>query len=346
MHKILATVIVVILLSLGSCRDSPEELAEKIEHIMANATSKDKILQSAWASWKPSETYDSYRDYPERVLGLKKWEEVKLETHDGLVLDGWFIPLQTNEPAEPKGTLLIMHGSETDMREALKSCMFLVEHGYQLLPFNSRQNNPERPISFLREELEDIGQAIAYLQQRDDVPAERIGIFGFSLGAIKAVLAGAMYETLKVVIEDAGPVSYHDFAEYVLTERDRDKEVRKIRQESPDYLNAYLKLISDRALVKTLVQRHKVAMEEILGYSLDEYDAVKQVKKISPRAILVIHGQLDERVRLRSSERIYEAAGQPKEFLIAPNSGHLEGMFKARDLYVPKVLSFLQKHLH
>jgi fermentation-respiration switch protein FrsA (DUF1100 family) len=61
---------------------------------------------------------------------------------------------------------------------------------------------------------------------------------------------------------------------------------------------------------------------------------------------MVIHGELDKRVHISSSERIYEAAGQPKEFLIAPNSEHVQGMVQAKDIYIPKVISFLEEHLH
>jgi len=234
---------------------------------MEYGTSKEKILQSAWASWKPSETYGAYRDYPEKVLGLKNWEEVKLDTSDGLVLDSWFIPLQADEPPEPRGTLLVLHGSQTDMRDTLKSCMFLVEHGYQLLLFNARENILEKPVGFLKEDLDDVGRAIAYLQQRDDVPGDRIGIYGFSWGVLKAVLAGAMRETLKVVIEDAEPVSFHDFAKYYIVARERDELIKKVQREAPDYVNAYLKMISEPALLDSYVQKHKEKMEQILGYS-------------------------------------------------------------------------------
>lgn len=104
-------------------------------------------------------------------------------------------------------------------------------------------------------------------KQRDDVPGDRIGIYGFSWGALKAVLAGAMHETLKVVIEDAGPLSFHDFAKYVIVARERDELIKKVQREAPDYVNAYLKMISEPALLDSYVQKHKEKMEQILGYS-------------------------------------------------------------------------------
>ena len=83
-----------------------------------------------------------------------------------------------------------------------------------------------------------------------------------------------------------------------------------------------------------------------MGPSSDEYNAEKQASEISPRALLVIHGQLDERVQMNSSKRVYEAARQPKEFFVSPRSEHIKGMQQAPDVYIPKVIGFLDNHNH
>jgi dipeptidyl aminopeptidase/acylaminoacyl peptidase len=328
------------------CQNQEAELIYKAKQIITHATSVDHIKHNmVWFNWKPAETYFTYRNYPSNKLGLDRWDEIKLKTREGLILDGWFVPLQ-NEKVLPKGTLVVLHGSQTDVREALSSCLFLLESGYQLLLFNSRENYPERGYCFLKEDLDDIGNAIDYLKHRGDVDTTRIGVFGFSYGALKAVLAGAKYNILKVVIEDAGPSSFHAFAKYLLLERDREKNIEEVKNNNPDYLNAYKKLLQTPTLLDSFLLEHKRTMEKILGYSIDEYDAIKQASNISPRAILVIHGELDKRVNIQCSKRIFEVSKMPKELFIVPNSEHIKGMHQAEEIYVPKVISFLEEHLN
>lgn len=343
---IIKYVTLLFLLFVFYCQNQEDELMYKAKQIITHATSIDYIKQNmVWFNWKPAETYFTYRNYPRNKLGLDKWDEIKLKTKEGLVLDGWFVPLQ-NEELLAKGTLLVLHGSQTDMREALSSCLFLLENGYQLLLFNSRENYPERGYYFLKEDLEDIVNAIEFLKNRGDIDTTRIGVFGFSYGALKAVLAGAKYKILKVVIEDAGPSSFHAFVKYVLLDRDREKNIEEVKKNNPDYLNAYIKLLETSTLLDSFLLEHKRTMEKILGYPIDEYDAALQVSNISPRAILVIHGELDKRVSIQCSKRIFEAAKIPKEFFIVPNSEHIEGMHQAEEIYVSKVISFLEKYLN
>lgn len=53
-----------------------------------------------------------------------------------------------------------------------------------------------------------------------------------------------------------------------------------------------------------------------------ENDAIAYVAGISPRPLLLIHGDGDETVPLQHSEELYRAAGEPKEIVVLEGAGH------------------------
>jgi fermentation-respiration switch protein FrsA (DUF1100 family) len=48
----------------------------------------------------------------------------------------------------------------------------------------------------------------------------------------------------------------------------------------------------------------------------------KHVGAVSPRPVLVVHGEADETVPYIHAERLFAAAGEPKELIRIPNAGH------------------------
>jgi fermentation-respiration switch protein FrsA (DUF1100 family) len=49
---------------------------------------------------------------------------------------------------------------------------------------------------------------------------------------------------------------------------------------------------------------------------------IDYVKKISPRPLLLVHGDKDETVPVEQAERLYAEAGEPKQKVILPGAGH------------------------
>lgn len=46
------------------------------------------------------------------------------------------------------------------------------------------------------------------------------------------------------------------------------------------------------------------------------------VARLSPRPLLLVHGEMDSVLEFTSSKAIYEAAGEPKELVLYPDTGH------------------------
>jgi len=54
----------------------------------------------------------------------------------------------------------------------------------------------------------------------------------------------------------------------------------------------------------------------------DEIYSNKWIDKLSPRPILIIHGDQDDVVSPTSTFNLYERAGDPKEIMIIKGAGH------------------------
>lgn len=62
-------------------------------------------------------------------------------------------------------------------------------------------------------------------------------------------------------------------------------------------------------------------VKAVIGISSQTYGA-HQVAKLAPRPLLLIHGQRDRNLPVRSSQLIYEWAREPKELVIYKGCGH------------------------
>lgn len=258
--------------------------------------------------YAPGNDYDYVKNDISKKYRIEKYDEVKIPVSDKLKLDGWFIPVEN-----AKGTLIIVPGYSSDMSFGLYQSRFLLNAGYQLLVYNPRMWNyakkPKKFVNSLEKDLQDIGDIITFLSARSDVDANKIGIFGFSYGALRAVLAGARYEQLKVVLEDAAP------KDNIWDELD-EKSIEIIKNKSG------------------------------VNPTDDIYRANVVAQKISPRPLLILHGGKDQSVDIKNSEEIFANALEPKEFHIFPKSAHCLGMVQSdKAEYIKVVTDFLDKYL-
>lgn len=133
-------------------------------------------------------------------LGLP-YENVNFPAHDGLRLSGWFLP--TSSTPKNGATIILVHGwlwnrlgvSATDMFsnivgatpvELLRLAHTLSKDGYNVLMYDMRNHGESAaggPVTFGRDESNDLLGALAYLGTRMDVNMEQIGVIGFSAGA-------------------------------------------------------------------------------------------------------------------------------------------------------------------
>lgn len=133
-------------------------------------------------------------------LGLA-YENVQFPAQDGVRLSGWFLPASGMSPRKG-ATIVLVHGwgwnrlgdaardmlanvTSTTPIEFLRLAHVLHQEGFHVLTFDLRnhgQSAAKPPVTFGQQEANDLLGALAYLQTRTDVDANRIGAVGFSMG--------------------------------------------------------------------------------------------------------------------------------------------------------------------
>ncbi len=144
---------------------------------------------------------------PDR-LGMA-YEDIKLQTSDGLSLHGWYVPA-----TQPRGTVLFLHGNGGNISHRLDSVLMLYRMGYSTLIFDYRgyADNPGKPTeegTYL-----DADAAWRYLTEQKHVPPCRIVLFGESLGAAVAARLATREKPAALVIS-SGFTSVPDMAQHL-----------------------------------------------------------------------------------------------------------------------------------
>jgi hypothetical protein len=215
---------------------------------------------------------------------------------------------------------------------------------------------------------EDFSAAVDFLGTQPFVDRERIGIIGIcgwggmalNVAAvdkrIKAVVASTMYDMTRVMSK-----GYNDG----VTLEQRTKTLEQLAEQrwkdaengSPAYQPPYNELKGGEA--QFLVEYHDYYMTP-RGYhkrSVNSGNAWTQttplsfmnmpiltyIKEISPRPILLIHG---EKAHSRYfSETAYAAAAEPKELLIVPGANHVDLYDQMDKIPFDKLQSFFEENL-
>jgi fermentation-respiration switch protein FrsA (DUF1100 family) len=146
-------------------------------------------------------------------------------------------------------------------------------------------------------EWQDVQGAVSFLQTRSDVNPEKIGLMGHSMGGATAIMAAAQIPEIKAVIAESAFATIQDNIE---------SGVRNIAQLPPFPFAPLVIWFGEREI----------------GIDLDMVRPIDYVASIAPRPILFIHGALDTTIPVENSNRLYQAALEPKSIYIIDDAGH------------------------
>lgn len=153
-----------------------------------------------------------------RDVGLD-YENVQFPAKDGFRVAGWFVPAAPGDET-PHPAVLLVHGwlwnrlgyaagdllaNVTGSKQVnlLGLVQALHAQGYHVLTFDLRnhgQSAGAHPVTFGQSEARDLLGAIVYLQGRDDVDGDRLGVIGFSMGANAALFSLPQTDQVKALI--------------------------------------------------------------------------------------------------------------------------------------------------
>ncbi|MBZ0297530.1 MAG: prolyl oligopeptidase family serine peptidase [Anaerolineae bacterium] len=208
-------------------------------------------------------------------------------------------------------TLIIPPTGGSDAGYWRREYTVLNDDGYALFNYESRRCL-DLPISLGYSEVDEVGDALAYLASREDVDATRIGIYGFSTSGATSIMAGARYPQLAAVIASGG---YHDFPAYN-------------KDQSADAWFAPLYLFG----------MHR-GYRMVTGLEMDVLSPISVIDQIAPRPLLLIYGTQEPS---RYGARLQlAAAGEHAELWEVPAASHGGYYASAPEAYEQRVITFL-----
>ena len=244
-------------------------------------------------------------------------EEVWIPSPRGR-LAAWYLPARNG------CTLICCHGINDNRGQWLEPVARLHRargYGALLFDFAGHGESEGSEVTYGIREQADVAAVLAYLRARGDVRLNGLGIMGYSLGAITAVLAAANEPDLQsVVIESGFADVQHDIA--VLFHRFTGL---------PSF--PFAKLV--------------VFWGQIIGHArLSDIRPAEVVGRLAPRAIFVI-GDLRDGIADEpyDSDRLYARAGEPKQLWQVAGAEHVQAFSTVPDEWIERVGAFLDEHL-
>jgi fermentation-respiration switch protein FrsA (DUF1100 family) len=251
-------------------------------------------------------------------LGLA-YEDVSFQSAvDALTLRGWFLLAGNSDRV-----IVMVHGAGANRADPSNGmpdiAAGLVGNGFNVLMFDLRGcgESGGSMVSGGYFEKRDVEGAVAYLEGRG---YSRIGVLGFSLGAVSSLLAAAEDPDIKAVVSDSSFADLNDIM----------KPEFHARTKAPGFF-----------LTPILVM-----IKVMYGVDFRAIRPVAVVADIAPRPVFFIHGDADETIPVAHAQRLYQAADNPADELwTVPDAGHTQAFHTQPQEYLQKVTAFFSASL-
>jgi len=294
-------------------------------------------------------------------------EEVVAIPSAGLRLHGAIgLPVPTR-PAGRRAAFLVLHGfgSNSESQSVIQPTRVLRDLGYVTLRFDMRgcgKSQGEFGRVICLEQVEDLGNALAFLAGHPAVDPDRIGVIGSSFGGAVAVYAGGVNPRIAAVISNGGWGhgerkfrGQHPTAEAwakftgMLAEgrahRERTGKSLMVPRGDIVPIPAHVRENLDRQNVQMLSANSVEMFPAETAQSMFDFRAEDVVGKIAPRPLLLIHAANDSVTPTEQSIEMFRRAGQPAElhlfsgldhFLFNENSARVWNLLRNwLDVYFP-----------
>ena len=255
----------------------------------------------------PEETPDRY--------GLP-YEDVEIMSADGLKLAGWFVPSQNG------AVIMMQHGYKSNRRELLNEAEMMYRHGYGILLTTVRAHDQSdgEMITFGMNEVNDLEAWYQYLIARDDIDSNKIGILGNSYGGMLAIQYAARNKNIRAVVADCAFSSLNDTVSTTV----------EFFTDLPAFPFA--------PLIVFWAERES-------GFKTEDIDTTKWIAQLSPRPVFLMQGGADVVISADSGQRLYDAAGEPKELWFDPELGHVKFDTERAEEFERRVSEFFDQYL-
>jgi pimeloyl-ACP methyl ester carboxylesterase len=226
------------------------------------------------------------------------FEEVSFPSGDGVPLSGWWVPA-----AEPRGTVVLIHGLNRSRIEMVKKTPFLHGKGWNALLFDLRHHGKSGGTvsSFGHFEKRDVRAAVELARKRSPGP---VVLWGVSLGGASAALAAAEDPSVAALVCDSSYRSLRDTVDHHMT---LARNWRWWMRIVPPWPVA--------AEVRYWIGRRG-------GFDVDAVDVRAAVARLSGRPALFVCNSGDRRMPPEIAFDLKAAAGAQARVLVVPGNSH------------------------
>jgi pimeloyl-ACP methyl ester carboxylesterase len=262
-------------------------------------------------------------------------EEVRFRTSDGLTLAGSYLPTSA---ASRRGVILFGTEFGSNRWSCAPYCRHLLAGGFDVFSFEFRsqgQSDPQpgyEPLQWVTDyEVEDMRAAVAYLKKRADADPRGIGLFGISRGGGAGILATASDPWIRCVVTDGAFATRTTMIPYMQKWASIYLHYKWVAGLIPHWLYAF---VAGLALWQ-ITRRRRCRFPNM----------ERAAARLSPRPLLMIHGDQDTYIKPPIAQALFEQAREPKEFWLVAGARHNQALHVAGDAYRQRVLDFFEKHL-
>jgi dipeptidyl aminopeptidase/acylaminoacyl peptidase len=243
------------------------------------------------------------------------YEEVELVTADGVNFGAWHF----RQPGSPQ-TVIVSGGHKGQRQGSLGISAALWRKGFNVILYSYRgmPGSDRAPITFGIKEVLELQATIAFARRR--IPNAKIGLLGYSMGAVVSMLGAAGEPGVQALVLDS---PFSDL---------RSSLIENVRRASKLPGTPFVWLTGVMFFMRT---RHRIS----------ECSPRDVMSALEPRPLFFIHGGADDITSVNHSRRLYDSYRGPREIWIVQGAPHTGAYFADRPLYVERVAGFFARHL-
>ena len=243
------------------------------------------------------------------------YEDVDLVTADGVNFGAWYF----RQPGAPQ-TVIVSGGHKGQRQGALGIAVALWRKGFNVILYSYRgmPGSDRAPVTFGIREVLELQAVIAFARKR--IANARIGLLGYSMGAVVSLLGAAGEPGVEALVLDS---PFSDLRALLV-----DNVRRRARLPGAPF-----------------VWLAGIMLRVRSGSRLADCSPISVLSSLEPRPLFFIHGGADEITSVNHSRRLYDAYRGPREIWIVQGAPHTGAYFADRPLYVERVAGFFARHL-